>query len=274
MPFDIQAASPALSGLSDVLASIGSVAVAVSGGVDSLTLAAAASRTLGPAVEMFHAVSPAVPAEATERTRRLAAARGWRLHVFDAGEFADARYVANPQNRCFYCKFNLYGAISALTSLPVASGTNLDDLGDFRPGLDAARNYGVRHPLVEAGIDKCGVRALAVELHLGGIAELPAAPCLSSRVETGIPIQAQVLAMIERVEAFVRQMLSPRTVRCRVRAGGLVVELDTATIVGLDPITETSMRRRISELAALSGHAAPVSFAPYRAGSAFVRTSA
>jgi uncharacterized protein len=263
MPFE-----PALSRLCSILNGMRSVAVAVSGGVDSLTLAAAAFQTLGSAAEMFHAVSPAVPAEATDRTRHLAHVQGWTLHVFNAGEFADARYLANPHNRCFFCKFNLYGAIATLTSLPIASGTNLDDLGDFRPGLDAARDHGVRHPLVEAGIDKNAVRALAAELKLGAIADLPAAPCLSSRVETGLPIEAPVLALIERTEIVVRETLSPRIVRCRVRATGLVIELDPATLDRLDPAKQASLQQRIS---ALSGRAA-VAFAPYRMGSAFVGT--
>ena len=89
------------------------IAVAVSGGIDSLTLATASHRILPGRVTMHHATSPAVPAEATERTRALAQVEGWQLDVFDAGEFADPAYRANPVNRCFFCKTNLYGAVSA-----------------------------------------------------------------------------------------------------------------------------------------------------------------
>src|SRR6201995_2799014 len=89
----------------------GSLAVAVSGGIDSVTLPPLAHRRVGSRVEMFHAVSPAVPDEATERVERLATDQGWRLRIVDAEEFADANYMANPVDRCFFCKTNLYGCI-------------------------------------------------------------------------------------------------------------------------------------------------------------------
>ena len=90
----------------------GPLAVAVSGGVDSLTLATFVHRAAGSRVEMFHAVSPAVPGDATARVERLAAAQGWRLRIVDAGEFTDETYLANPIDRCFFCKTNLYGSIA------------------------------------------------------------------------------------------------------------------------------------------------------------------
>ena len=136
-----------LDSLNSILDQLPEVAVAVSGGVDSLTLATAVHRR--PAVRsiMFHATSPAVPEEATERVRGLANEQGWTLRIIDAGEFADKDYRANPVNRCFYCKTNLYGAIVPLTEAQVLSGTNLDDLGEYRPGLQAAEHHAVRHPL-------------------------------------------------------------------------------------------------------------------------------
>ena len=111
------------------------------------------------------------------------------------------------------------------------SGTNLDDLGDYRPGLEAARDHQVRHPFVEAEIDKRTVRALAAELGLGVLSELPSAPCLSSRVETGIRIEAAVLAMVHEAEKLVGARLSPKTVRCRVRGNAVVIELDEGALV-------------------------------------------
>ncbi len=250
------------------------VAVAVSGGIDSLTLATAAHRVLGRAATMHHATSPAVPAEATERTRAVAAAQGWQLDVFDAGEFADPSYRANPVNHCFFCKTNLYGAVARRTTHQIVSGTNLDDLGEYRPGLDAAREHGVRHPLVEAGIDKAAVRALAARLGLGELSELPSAPCLSSRVETGIRIEAPVLAMVHAAEQLVAARLAPRTVRCRVRAGGMVIELDAAAFAALDPAVSALLEAELQALANGARLAAPVRFAPYRNGSAFLRPSA
>ena len=134
--------------LEAVLEGCAPLAVAVSGGVDSLTLAWIAHRRLGARAAMFHAVSPAVPPEATARTEALARAEGWSLSVFDAGEFADPAYRDNPVNRCFFCKRSLYGAIASRTRRQIVSGTNCDDLGEFRPGLDAAAAAGVRHPYV------------------------------------------------------------------------------------------------------------------------------
>jgi len=246
------------------------VAVAVSGGVDSLTLASMIHSRIPARVTMFHAVSPAVPAEATRRVEKLADQQGWTLTVIDAGEFSDSDYRANPVNRCFYCKTSLYGAIVPHTDAQIVSGTNLDDLGEYRPGLEAAKKHAVRHPFVEAGIDKTAVRALARRLGLGEISELPAAPCLSSRIETGIGIDPAMLKLVHETEKLVGAALQPRTVRCRVRAGGVVVELDEATLDAADQAQRHALSARITALFADGGFDYAVSFAPYRVGSAFV----
>jgi pyridinium-3,5-biscarboxylic acid mononucleotide sulfurtransferase len=246
------------------------LAVAVSGGVDSLTLAAAAHGRLGARAAMFHAVSPAVPPEATERTRNLAARYGWRLEVIDAGEFSDPDYLRNPANRCFYCKTNLYAAIASRTASSIVSGTNQDDLGDFRPGLEAAANHGVRHPYVECGIDKSTVRAIATLLGLGGVAELPAAPCLSSRLETGIHVTPGALGLVHAVERLVARNLAASTVRCRIRGAGVYVELDERSFERA--ITaESGLRQQVEAICAARGRPGAVEFAPYRMGSAFLR---
>ena len=265
-----------LDRLHAALATMGPVAIAVSGGIDSLTLATAAHRARrdGAVPAMHHATSPAVPPEATERTRDLARAEGWRLDVFDAGEFADPAYRANPVNRCFFCKTNLYGAVARRTTNQIVSGTNLDDLGEYRPGLDAALAHDVRHPFVEAGIDKRTIRALAAELGLGALAELPSAPCLSSRIETGIRIEAPMLALVHEVEKLVASRLAPRTVRCRVRADGMVVELDPQALADLDIGRATRLREELQVLAAQSGLGGQPQFAAYRTGSAFLTETA
>jgi len=124
-----------MTALEAILSDLPNLAIAVSGGVDSMTLAHAAHRAGIPGLLVVHALSPAVPAEATARVRDHARRFGWRLTEVDAGEFADPQYRANPVNRCYFCKTNLYARIAHVTEGPIASGANLDDLGDDRPGL-------------------------------------------------------------------------------------------------------------------------------------------
>jgi len=256
--------------LAETLSGIGAATVAVSGGVDSMTLASFAHRTLGrDAVRMVHAVSPAVPRAATARVEAQAAQEGWRLELADAGEFADERYRANPVDRCYFCKSSLYGLLAAMPGGTVLSGANCDDLGDYRPGLRAAEENGVRHPYVEAGFSKTDVRALARALGLPDLADLPASPCLSSRVETGLRIEPAMLAMIDEVEGRLRRTLSPQTVRCRLLRQGVAIELDEDTLAALTPDVRASLasdiRKQHPDLAG-----SDIAILPYRRGSAFV----
>lgn len=260
-----------LDRLRAVIDGMSPVAVAVSGGVDSMTLAAVAHGQAGAAAEMFHATSPAVPPEATARVRAHAAAAGWKLQVINAGEFDDPDYLRNPHNRCFYCKTNLYDTIVGRTAAQVVSGANLDDLGDYRPGLQAAADHDVRHPYLEAEIDKPGVRAIAAHLGLDDLADLPAAPCLSSRVETGLRIEPDTLALIHAIESYVQRKLRPAAVRCRVRHGGIVVELDTATFEAALPIQHSVLTDTIGAMLAREGRDPQVGFEAYRRGSAFLK---
>ena len=262
--------------LERVLEGMGRAAVAVSGGVDSMTLAVVAHRALGGSASMLHAVSAAVPADATDRVERYARREGWRLRRIDAGELLDARYVANPVNRCYFCKTNLYSTIAPLAGAgtTVLSGTNTDDLGDFRPGLAAADEHGVRHPYVECGIDKSAVRAIAARLGLHDLAELPAAPCLSSRVETGIAIDSAVLAAIDACERLVRDATGAATVRCRVRRDAVVVELDDTALAGLDGPRRVALAGEVEARMTAAGVPRALRFEPYRMGSAFLKSSA
>ena len=262
-----------LAHLERLLRAAAPLAVAVSGGVDSMTLAVVAHRACKGRVRMVHAVSAAVPVQATARVRRHAAREGWDLHVVDAGEFADQRYRDNPADRCFYCKSSLYATMARLCAEPLVSGTNSDDLGDYRPGLRAAQQHRVRHPYVEAGIDKAGVRAIARTLGLDDLAELPAAPCLSSRIETGIAIDPRVLPVVNAVERLVGAALSPRTVRCRVRHAGVVIELDESSLHALTDHERDALAADVARRFAGIGERRPVLFAPYRMGSAFLRSA-
>jgi pyridinium-3,5-biscarboxylic acid mononucleotide sulfurtransferase len=249
---------------------LGDVAVAVSGGVDSMTLAVVAHRAPGVRAEMFHAVSPAVPPQATERVHRYAAHEGWNLRIIDAQEFADPNYLRNPVTRCFHCKSNLYTTIAAFTQAHIVSGTNTDDLADFRPGLAAASALNVYHPYVDAGVDKAGVRRIAHALGLEDLAELPSAPCLSSRIETGLAIDPSVLSLVNEVERHLTATIAPKAVRCRVRADRVVVELDEATLDRLGPADRHRIVTDVANWWQRRGHARHVDLAPYRRGSTFL----
>jgi pyridinium-3,5-biscarboxylic acid mononucleotide sulfurtransferase len=232
-----------------------------------MTLATFAHRHAPLAVSVVHAVSPAVPAKATQRVRQTAAAEGWRLAVIDAGEFDDTRYRANPVDRCYFCKTNLYGRIRSLTDERLASGTNLDDLDDFRPGLSAAAEHDVGHPFVEARMDKAAIRRLARSLGLDEIAALPAQPCLASRVETGIAIYAEDLALVERVETELAA-IAPKgaTLRCRITHAGVTVEIGSEA-AGLT----TLLGDAAGAICAEQGRSF-VGVRPYRRGAMFVRS--
>ncbi|WP_035201082.1 potassium ABC transporter ATPase [Agrobacterium tumefaciens] len=255
--------------LADIFA--GPSAIAVSGGVDSMTLAVFAHRLLGrSSVVMMHAISPAVPPQASERVREWARSEGWDLQVLDAGEFDDPNYLANPVNRCFFCKSNLYASISRFTDRQIFSGANTDDLGEYRPGLDAARDRNVRHPYLEAEMSKADVRSLSWALGMGELAALPASPCLSSRVETSIAIDPAVLKAINAAECYARDMLRPKTVRCRVRHDRIVIELDEESLARLDAFMQDEMTSAVAALMMPLLPDRPISFQPYRNGSAFM----
>lgn len=243
------------------------LALAVSGGVDSMTLAHVASRFSRAALTVYHATGPAVPQAARQRVEAHAAAHGWPLVVLDAGEQADARYRANPVDRCFYCKSNLYARIAGMTGDTIASGTNRDDLGDYRPGLRAAVEHDVVHPYVEAGIGKDDVYALARMLGLADLERLPAQPCLASRVETGIAIARDDLAFVEAVESRLAQAFGPESVvRCRVTHRGIVIELG-----GPDDAAHRAQAEAIARAACDTAGRAFAGVRTYARGSAFLR---
>jgi uncharacterized protein len=255
--------------LADILDALADPVVAVSGGVDSMTLAALVFRRRGTVARMVHAISPAVPAEATARVRAYAAREGWTLATIDAGEFADPDYRANPVNRCYFCKTNLYGEIARRFTGAILSGTNTDDLGDFRPGLKAAAEHDVRHPFVEAGLSKADVRALARSMSFDDLAELPAAPCLSSRVETGIGIDPADLALVDSVETRLRTILGKADIRCRVTARGVRIEL-SADALGRLEVSDATQRSAVEAMVTDAGLIF-LGYAPYKRGSAFLR---
>ena len=238
----------ALERLVEVLDSMPDRVVACSGGVDSLVLATVAHRADG-ATRVAHTATPAVPGDATARVVDHAGRNGWQLEVVRSGEFDDERYLANPTERCYFCKSNLYDAIAALlderagaSAAFILSGANVDDLGEYRPGLDAAAERGVRHPFVEAGVGKPEIRAIA--RHLGMVeADLPASPCLASRLYTGTRVTASKLRAVEAGEALIRDRCGIGVVRCRVRDAGESAEL--AVLVEVPDIDRPLVTRAI-----------------------------
>lgn len=260
--------------LASVLEQQPPLAIAVSGGVDSMTLASLAHRRAQeqstPLPLMVHATSPAVPTAAHALIEEHAASEGWSLAILDAGEQNDPRYRANPFNRCYFCKTSLYAAIGRATDRIIASGTNLDDLSDHRPGLTAAREHAVIHPFVMAGIDKAAIRAIARHFGFADFAELPAQPCLASRIETGIAIDPGDLAFIDRLERAVRGRLGAgETVRVRLRRSGVHLEIGRP----LDPDQAADLALLMQDACAAEGrHFAAIE--PYRLGAAFLRGAA
>jgi len=199
------------------------VAVAFSGGIDSTVVAQAAFVALGDRAVAVTADSASVPRAEIEEAKRLAQRIGITHRLVSTQEFANPDYVKNDGTRCYFCKDELYGRIDEL--LPtldcdvVCSGANLDDLGDYRPGLIAAAEHKVRHPLQEAGFTKADVRALALYWNLPTW-DKPASPCLSSRLAPGVQVTPERTARVEAAEAYLKR-LGYREFRVRLHEGEL-----------------------------------------------------
>ncbi len=206
-----------------LLRSLKRVAVAFSGGIDSTVVAKAAHVALGDNAVAITADSPSVPRAEIDEAKALAARIGIRHRTVSTSEFTNPDYVKNDGTRCYFCKDELYHRIEEL--LPslecelIVSGANLDDRGDYRPGLIAAAEHKVRHPLQEAGFTKADVRALALAWDLPTW-DKPASPCLSSRIAPGVEATAERTARVEAAEAYVKS-LGLREFRVRLHEGEL-----------------------------------------------------
>jgi len=235
-----------------VLGSLDRVAVAFSGGIDSTVVAKAAFLALGDGAVAVTADSASVPRAELDDARRLAEQIGIRHRIVQTEEFGDPDYIRNDGTRCYYCKSELYSRIETL--LPelgvnvICSGANLDDRGDYRPGLKAAAEHAVRHPLQEAGFTKADVRALARAWDLPTW-DKPASPCLSSRVAPGVEVTHERTQRVEEAEIYLRS-LGYRECRVRLHHGELArIEVPAAELARLaEPAAREELVGRLREL--------------------------
>lgn len=234
----------------------GSALVGFSGGVDSAYLAIVAQDALGDRALAVIGRSASYPAAQWETARRVAARFGVAVLEVDTDEMNDPRYAANPVNRCYFCKSELWSRLRPIAEARglavVVDGTNADDLGDHRPGRQAAAERDVRSPLAELGFTKADIRALSRARDIPTWAQ-PSSPCLSSRLPYGTAVTAERLAMVERAESALRAL--GITGDLRVRHFGETARVELAR-EELDAWSEPSRRSEVERAVRAAGYAA------------------
>ncbi len=240
-----------LATLESAIRAYRSALVGFSGGVDSALVAVVARRVLGPERSLAAiGISASLPRGQLEQAREMAGLFDLRLVEVRTDELSDPNYTANPTNRCYYCKRELWSKLLRLASehqlVVVADGTNADDLGEHRPGTEAAADAEIRSPLVEIGFTKNEVRATARELGIP-IWDAPAAPCLSSRVLYGLEVNPERLRQVEEGEAFLRELGVGGDLRVRHRGREARIEVARSQF-GLIRKERAAIARRFTSL--------------------------
>ena len=252
-----------------LLAGYGRVAVAFSAGVDSTVVAKAAHLACGQKAVAVTAVSASLARGEREEAERLARLIGIRHQFLETGEFDNPDYVKNAPDRCYFCKTELYSRLEGMAPQlgveVIVNGANLDDRGDYRPGMQAAGEHAVRSPLIEAGLNKGDVRALARYWNLP-VWDKPATPCLSSRIAYGLQVTPERLERVYRAERFLKEEFGLREIRVRHEPNDLArIEVPAADIPRL---LEAGVRSKISErLHALGFKYITVDMDGFRSGS-------